>query len=555
MKRKIFGSMVLISLITIILTAAAFSVLLYQQLENDMERELKNQMALVMTGYGESGIVYLQEIRGEDRNSRITLIAPSGKVLYDNRAIPSEMENHKDRLEVKAAFETGKGAGVRNSDTLGSQFFYLAQKTDDGNVLRLSIRTDSIRTSMGESVIFLVGILLLIGVLAMVFSRMQTRRIIQPINDIDLEHPEGEKLYEELFPLVSRIHNLNQSIQDKMKELSARTDNFNRITSHMEEGLIILDRAGKIVTINRSAARFFEVDEDNLPGKHFSVANRNLKLLESVEKTLKGQHQEEIIEDRDRQYQMRATPVFQEEEVSGGILMLYDVTEKRRADNLRREFTANVSHELKTPLTSILGYAEILSNRMAEGADAIEFSGRIQEEAKDLLSMIEDIIRLSELDEGNIRIPMERVNLLKEAEKVAERLRPTAALRGIEIKVAGEEAFVQGIPTLLEEMLVNLIDNSIKYNVEEGEITARIQKNKDKVVLEVADTGIGIPLEDQERIFERFYRVDKSHSKNISGTGLGLSIVKHIAAYHKATLILESQVGKGTTIRIEFQAD
>ncbi len=555
MKRKIFGSMVLISLITIILTAAAFSVLLYQQLENDMERELKNQMALVMTGYGESGIVYLQEIRGEDRNSRITLIAPSGKVLYDNRAIPSEMENHKDRLEVKAAFETGKGEGVRNSDTLGSQFFYLAQKTDDGNVLRLSIRTDSIRTSMGESVIFLVGILLLIGVLAMVFSRMQTRRIIQPINDIDLEHPEGEKLYEELFPLVSRIHNLNQSVQDKMRELSARTDNFNRITSHMEEGLIILDRAGKIITINRSAARFFEVEEDNLPGKHFSVANRNLKLLESVEKALKGQHQEEIIEDRDRQYQLRATPVFQEEEVSGGILMLYDVTEKRRADNLRREFTANVSHELKTPLTSILGYAEILSNRMAEGADAIEFAGRIQGEAKDLLSMIEDIIRLSELDEGNIRIPMERVNLLKEAERVAERLRPTAALRGIEIKVAGEEAFVQGIPTLLEEMLVNLMDNSIKYNVEEGEITARIQKNKDKVVLEVADTGIGIPLEDQERIFERFYRVDKSHSKNISGTGLGLSIVKHIAAYHKAALSLESQVGKGTTIRIEFQAD
>jgi two-component system phosphate regulon sensor histidine kinase PhoR len=555
MKRKIFGSMVLISVITIILTAAAFSVLLYQQLENDMERELKNQMALVMTGYGESGIVYLQEIRGEDRNSRITLIAPSGKVLYDNRAIPSEMENHKDRLEVKAAFEIGKGEGVRNSDTLGSQFFYLAQKTDDGNVLRLSIRTDSIRTSMGESVIFLVGILLLIGVLAMVFSRMQTRRIIQPINDIDLEHPEGEKLYEELFPLVSRIHNLNQSVQDKMRELSARTDNFNRITSHMEEGLIILDRAGKIITINRSAARFFEVEEDNLPGKHFSVANRNLKLLESVEKALKGQHQEEIIEDRDRQYQLRATPVFQEEEVSGGILMLYDVTEKRRADNLRREFTANVSHELKTPLTSILGYAEILSNRMAVGADAIEFAGRIQGEAKDLLSMIEDIIRLSELDEGNIRIPMERVNLLKEAERVAERLRPMAALRGIPIEVIGEEAFVQGIPTLLEEMLVNLMDNSIKYNVEEGEITARIQKNKDKVVLEVADTGIGIPLEDQERIFERFYRVDKSHSKNISGTGLGLSIVKHIAAYHKAALSLESQVGKGTTIRIEFQAD
>jgi two-component system phosphate regulon sensor histidine kinase PhoR len=555
MKRKIFGSMVLLSVITVLLATAAFSGLLYQQLEKDMERELKNQMALAITGYEQAGASYLEGVRGEDRNSRITLIAPSGEVLYDNRANAAQMENHGDRPEIIAAFEVGRGEGVRNSDTLGSQLFYLAQRTEDGNVLRLSIRTDSIRTSMGESVILLAGIVLLIVILALVLSGIQTRRIIRPINDMDLEYPEGTKLYEELSPLVFRIHKLNQAVQEKIRELSARTDDFNNITSHMEEGLIILDRDGKIVTINRSAARAFETEEENLPGKHFSVVSRNLKLLEGVEKTLKGQPQEEIIEDRDKSYQLRSTPVFLEGDVSGGILMLFDVTEKRRAENLRREFTANVSHELKTPLTAILGYAEILKNRMAEGEDAVDFAGRIHEEAGSLLTMIEDIIRLSQLDEGNIRIPMERVDLLEEAQKAADRLRSAAVLRGIQLEVAGDQAFIQGIPVMLEELLVNLLDNAIKYNVEKGRVNLRILKKEDKVILEVADTGIGIPEEHQERIFERFYRVDKSHSKNTGGTGLGLSIVKHIASYHKACLKLESRSGKGTTIRIEFQAD
>lgn len=555
MKRKIFGSMVLLSVITVLLATTAFSVLFYQQLEKNMERGLKNQMALALAGYEAAGVPYLERIHGEDRNSRITLIAPSGEVLYDNRATASQMENHGDRPEVKAAFETGRGEGVRNSDTIGSQLFYLAQQTEDGNVLRLSIRTDSVRTSMGESVVLLAGILVLIGVLALVLSGYQTRRIIRPINDVDLEYPEGSKLYEELSPLIFRIHKLNQSVQEKIKELSARTDDFNNITSHMEEGLIILDREGKIVTINRSGARFFEAEEGKLPGKHISVASRNLKLLDGVERTLLGYSQEEIIEDRDKSYQFRSTPVFQDGEVTGGILMLYDVTDKRRADNLRREFTANVSHELKTPLTAILGYAEILKNRMAEGEDAVDFAGRIHEEAGALLSMIEDIIRLSQLDEGNIRIPMERVDLLSEAENAADRLRSAAALRGIGLTVEGEQAFVQGIPVMLEELLVNLLDNAIKYNVEKGRVDLRIHKNQDKVILEVADTGIGIPEDHQERIFERFYRVDKSHSKNTGGTGLGLSIVKHIAAYHKAALSLESKVGKGTIIRIEFQAD
>lgn len=555
MKRKIFGSMVLLSVITVLLAMAAFSALLYQQLEKDMERELKNQMALALSGYEQGGAPFLEGVRGEDRNSRITLIAPSGEVLYDNRANADQMENHGDRPEVIGAFETGRGEGVRNSDTLGSQLFYLAQRTEDGNVLRLSIRTESIRTSMGESLILLAGIVLLIVILALVLSGFQTRRIIRPINDMDLEYPEGAKLYDELSPLIFRIHKLNQSVQEKMKELSARTDDFNSITSHMEEGLVILDREGKIVTINRSGARAFEAEEEHLPGKHFSVVSRNLQLLEGVEKTLKGQPQEEIIEDRDKSYQLRSTPVMKDGQVSGGILMIFDVTEKRRAENLRREFTANVSHELKTPLTAILGYAEILKNRMAEGEDAVDFAGRIHEEAGSLLTMIEDIIRLSQLDEGNIQIPMERVDLLEEAEVAADRLRSAAVLRGVTLEVTGEQAFIQGIPVMLEELLVNLLDNAIKYNVEQGRVALRIHKKQDKVILIVEDTGIGIPQEHQERIFERFYRVDKSHSKNTGGTGLGLSIVKHIAAYHKAGLKLESQVGKGTTISIEFQAD
>jgi two-component system phosphate regulon sensor histidine kinase PhoR len=322
----------------------------------------------------------------------------------------------------------------------------------------------------------------------------------------------------------------------------------------MEEGLIILNETGKIVTINQSGANFFNVDEKELIGKHFSVASRNLKLLDAVEGALRGEAQEETFEEHGRSFQFRATPVLQDGVVAGGVLMVFDVTEKRKTEMIRREFSANVSHELKTPLTAILGYAEILKNRMAEGEDAVDFAGRIHDEARGLLTLIEDIIRLSQLDEGNLRMPMETVDLMTLAREVTDRLLSTAAGRGLQLELTGESGMVKAIPSMLEELLMNLVDNAIKYNMSGGRVTVEIRRENGKIILEVADTGIGIPKEHQERIFERFYRVDKSHSKSTGGTGLGLSIVKHIAEFHQAVLSLESEEGKGTKIRIEFQA-
>lgn len=555
MKKKILSSMILLSIITILLATILFSTLMHQQIKESMKVELKNQMAFITAGYRDGGVEYLKEIRGENRNTRITLIDSQGVVLYDNRAEASEMENHGDRPEVQAAMNTGRGEATRDSDTIGSQLFYRAERLDDTNILRLSVKTEIVWDAMIEGIPLMAGAVIFIILLTFLFSRIQTRRIIKPINEINLEDPKSQAIYDELSPLVLRIHRLNQSVEDKMKELSERTDSFASITAHMEEGLIILNETGKIVTINQSGANFFNVNEKELIGKHFSVASRNLKLSHAVEDALKGEAQEETFEEHGKSFQLRATPVLQDGAVSGGVLMIFDVTEKRKTEMIRREFSANVSHELKTPLTAILGYAEILKNRMAEGDDAVDFAGRIHDEAKGLLTLIEDIIRLSQLDEGNIRMPMETVDLMSLAREVTDRLLSTAAGRGLQLALTGESGMVQGIPSMLEELLVNLVDNAIKYNIPGGRVDVGIYKDNHKIILEVADTGIGIPKEHQERIFERFYRVDKSHSKNTGGTGLGLSIVKHIAEFHQAILSLESEEGKGTKIRIEFQAD
>lgn len=554
MKRKIFGSMILLSIITIFLATAMFSTLIHEQMEESMMDEIRSQMAFVTAGYRDGGMEYLQEIRKENQNTRITLIDMQGVVLYDNRAVAAEMENHKDRPEVQSAMKNGQGESIRNSDTVGSQLFYLAEKLEDGNILRLSIQTEIVWAAMKASLGPIIGIAFLIILLALIFSKIQTRRIIKPINEIDLEHPLGEQVYDELAPLIFKINKLNHSVQEKMKELSERTDSFTSITAHMEEGLIILDKSGKIVTINQSGAIFFHSREEELIGRHFSVASRNLKLIEAVELAMKGDAQEENFEERGKNFQFRATPVLQEGEVTGGILMIFDVTEKRKTEMMRREFTANVSHELKTPLTAILGYAEMLKNRMAEGEDAVDFAGRIHGEARGLLFLIEDIIRLSQMDEGIVRMPMETVNLMALASVVKDRLHSSAARKNIQLEVIGNSEMVQGVPSMLEELLMNLVDNGIKYNTDGGKVTIRIWKEQGKIFLEVEDTGIGIPKEHQERIFERFYRVDKSHSKNTGGTGLGLSIVKHIAEYHHASLRLVSEAGKGTNVLVEFQA-
>lgn len=552
MKRKIFSSMLLLSLITLLLTVALLSIVLYQQLAEDMRRELKNQAAYVSAGYYEGDMEYLEAIRGADRQSRITLIDQDGTVLFDNRADAATMENHRDRPEIAEAFAEGQGEAVRLSDTVGTQSFYFAKRLTDGRVLRVSSNSDSVTDALTNSSVGIAMILILVICMAILLARFQTRRIVKPINEIDLEQPMNNKVYDELAPLLIRIHHLHDSVEEQMQELAERTRHFSEITESMEEGLVILDENGHVVTANPSALVFLESGDGEYIGKHFSTINRSLTLRTAVGAALLSNSNEAVMTAGNRSFQLRANPVTKYGKVSGVILLLLDVTEKQRSEVQRREFTANVSHELKTPLTAISGYAELLKNRMVPGDEAADFAGRIFEEASDLIALVEDVIRLSQLDERSIPEPMEEVDLLMAAKSVMARLASKAKQTNIELTVDGSGGVILAVPHLIEELLINLCDNGIKYNKDGGRVDISVEQFPAGIRLTVADTGIGIPAEHQERIFERFYRVDQSHSKETGGTGLGLSIVKHIAAYHKASIELTSRVGQGTSISVTF---
>jgi two-component system phosphate regulon sensor histidine kinase PhoR len=528
------------------------SIVLYQQLSEDMKRELKNQAAYVSAGYYEGDMEYLEAIRGADRESRITLIDRDGTVLFDNRADVTTMDNHRDRPEIAEAFAEGRGETIRLSDTVGTQAFYLAVRLNDGRVLRVSSSTHSVTAAMTNSSVVIAMILILVICLAIFLARFQTRRIVKPINEIDLEQPMNNKVYDELAPLLIRIHHLHDSVEEQMLELAERTRHFSEITESMEEGLVILDESGQVVTANPSALVFLESGDGEYIGKHFSTMNRSLTLRTAVESALQGSSSEAVMTAGNRSFQLRANPVTKYGKVSGVILLLLDVTEKQRSEIQRREFTANVSHELKTPLTAISGYAELLKNRMVPGDEAADFAGRIFEEASGLIALVEDVIRLSQLDERSIPEPMEDVDLMMAANSVATRLASKAKQANIEMTVDGSGGVILAVPHLIEELLINLCDNGIKYNKEGGKVTISVEQLSTGIRLTVSDTGIGIPTEHQERIFERFYRVDQSHSKDTGGTGLGLSIVKHIAAYHKASIDLTSRLGHGTSISVTF---
>lgn len=552
MKRKIFSSLLLLSLITLFLSVALLSIVLYQQLAEDMRRELRNQAAYVSAGYYEGDMEYLEAIRGANRESRITLIDQYGTVLFDNRADVATMDNHRDRSEIAEAFAEGQGESIRMSDTVGTQSFYFAIRLIDGRVLRVSSNSDSVTEALTNSSVVIAMILILVICMAILLARFQTRRIVKPINEIDLEQPMNNKVYDELAPLLIKIQHLHDSVEKQMQEQAERTRHFSEITENMEEGLVILDENGHVVTANPSALVFLESGVGEYIGKHFSTINRSLTLRTAVGSALLSNSNEAVMTAGNRSFQLRANPVTKYGKVSGVILLLLDVTEKQRSETQRREFTANVSHELKTPLTAISGYAELLKNRMVPGDEAADFAGRIFEEASGLIALVEDVIRLSQLDERSIPEPMEEVDLLMAANSVMARLASKAKQTNIELTVDGSGGVILAVPHLIEELLINLCDNGIKYNKEGGKVGISVEQFPAGIRLTVADTGIGIPAEHRERIFERFYRVDQSHSKETGGTGLGLSIVKHIAAYHKASIELTSRVGQGTSISVTF---
>jgi two-component system phosphate regulon sensor histidine kinase PhoR len=551
MKRKIFTSMLLLALVTVLLSVTLLAMAMHQQRSEDMRREMNNQTAYIAAGIAAGGTGYLSEIEGAHQDSRITLIAPDGKVTFDNRVPLAQLDNHSDRPEVIDALQYGAGEAVRMSNTLGSQTYYHAIRLDDGTILRISSKTDSILTTIADSyLILLLNMLLVLG-LALFIAGWQTKRIVQPINSLDLEHPIDNEIYDELSPLLIRIHRQNAYIENQMKELQKEQEQFLKITENMEEGLVITDERGYLISVNQSALRFLDAGQDVL-GRHFSSLNRSQPLERAVNSALKGSFTEEGFVLNGRHYQFRATPVYEEEKVRGAIILILDITEKQKAENMRREFTANVSHELKTPLTAISGFAELIKDNMVRQEDIPSFAAKIHDEAIRMVALVEDIIRLSQLDEKNMSFTTGAIDLLEMSMKVAARLSSLAEIKGVDLAVSGQNASIQGVPQLIEELVSNLVENAIKYNKEAGEVSVQVTDSANSVTLSVADTGIGIPPEHQARIFERFYRVDKSHSKETGGTGLGLAIVKHIANYHNAEIKLESHIDQGTKAMVIF---
>ena len=544
MTSKIFRSTVLVAVIVLLCSLGVVMGVLHNHFTQVQVEQLKDELSLAVTGTEQYGNAFLENVEAD--RFRVTWVDTDGTVLFDTQADQTIMENHADREEIREAMETGFGSAVRTSATMTEQTYYEAQKLKDGTVLRISTNQESALSLMIGMIwpIILIAVLS-IGLSALLARRM-ARRIVEPLNKLDLEQPLKNEVYEEISPLLHRIHRQHNQIQMQVEKMKRKADEFNQITASMQEGLVLLDSYGKIVSINPAAQKLFETGGDCI-GRDFLMIDRTRAMRSAVNDALdKGRAYAR--ENRNgRDYQFDLSCIKSDDMVIGAVILAFDITERLNSEQMRREFSANVSHELKTPLQGIIGSAELLESGMVKPEDTPRFVGHIRKEAARLVNLIEDIIRLSQLDEG-VELPTEKVDMLALAEDVKEILDTSAAEMNVRVDVTGAGFAVMGVRRMLQEIIYNLCDNAIKYNVPGGSVTIHAENNR----LVVSDTGIGIPAEHKDRIFERFYRVDKSHSKASGGTGLGLSIVKHAAAYHKAEIGLESTPGKGTTITIQF---
>lgn len=550
MTAKIFRNSMAVGISVFLLSVALFMGVLYQYFGNQLTDELENEAWLVARGVELRGIEYLE---GLNSSSRITWVDQDGTVLYDNMADPATMENHADRAEIRDAMRGSQGTAVRDSSTLAEKTFYVARRLEDGTVIRLASAQYTIVVLLLSMLQPLMIILVVALILAAVLAHRLSKGIIQPILDLDLEHPEDCDTYDELAPLLTRIRRQNDTIRRQMDLLRQRQQEFAALTENMSEGFVLLDRKGHILSYNSGALRLLgtiaPAEEANVLTLDRSEAFRRV-----VEQVLAGNRNQGRLERGGRCVQVMADPVSHDGQVAGAVLVLVDVTEREQGEQMRREFTANVSHELKTPLTAISGMAEIIKNGMVEPEDIIGFAGDIYKESQRLIALVEDIIHLSRLDEGTPNLQREEVDLLELARSVEQRIEPLAKKAGVTLTVAGAPFRVHGVRAVLDEMVYNLCDNAVKYNRPGGTVAVSVSPSPGGKGGEVtvSDTGIGIPAQDQERVFERFYRVDKSHSKEIGGTGLGLSIVKHGAALHDAQVELTSTLGQGTSVKLVF---
>ena len=550
MTKRIFRATLLVGVAVLIASLALVMGVLYSYFGRVQESQLRDELSLAAVGVEKNGTDYLRAL--QSHQYRITWVRADGTVVYDTQVDAETMENHAQRQEIQQALAAGEGESSRYSSTLLQKTVYYAQRLPDGTVLRLS----AVRVTAGVLVLNMLQPILLVLAAALILSGVLAgrlaRRITEPLNRLDLEHPLENDTYEELAPLLRRMEHQRRQIDRQMGELRQRSEEFDQITGSMNEGLVLLDEAGAILSINPAARRLLDADGDCV-GQDFLTVDRDVTMSDALRQAAEQGHSEFRGERNGREYQFDVTRIQTEGRTAGTVLLVFDVTERAFAERNRREFTANVSHELKTPLQGIIGSAELLENGMVKQEDVPRFVGHIRAEAQRLVTLIGDIIRLSQLDEGE-PMPTEPVELLAVAREVAENLRSAAETRNVTVEVTGTPATVSGVRRLLYEIVLNLCDNAIKYNTEGGRVEMEVAQDGGTAAVTVRDTGIGIPPEHQSRVFERFYRVDKSHSKASGGTGLGLSIVKHAVQYHHGVIQLKSEVGKGTEIRVTFPA-
>ena len=549
MTKRIYKSICAAALGVFVVTMLLIMGVLYNYFSSVQQKQLRSQTALAVQGAEQLGMDYFEGL--DDEDVRITWIAANGEVLYDSASDSEAMENHLQREEIQSALATGFGESARYSPTMMKQYLYCAQKLSDGTVLRLSVSHNSVWVLLLGMLQPILIVIAVAAVLSFLLASRLSKRIVDPMNKLNLDEPLENEGYDELSPLLRRIYSQQQHLKDQQATLTQKQNELEAIVGHLEEGMILLDKSCKVITANQAALRLLDARATNIAGLDLLMLSRNLPLAEAVREAMGGRSATRKTELHGRTIQIQAAAVGKQDEMSGVAVVLFDITQSEQAEQRRREFTANVSHELKTPLQSISGYSELLMRGMAKDEDIQPFAQRIYGETQRLIQLVEDIINLSQLDEGS-GYQWQQVNLYAIAAEVTGSLEHCAEEKQVRLALEGGDATLRGVPELLRGIVYNLTDNAIKYNRTGGSVTVTVAQEKDAVVLTVNDTGIGIPEEERDRIFERFYRVDKSRSKEVGGTGLGLSIVKHAAFLHKAAIDVTSQLGAGTSIQVRF---
>lgn len=549
MKKGIFKSICIAAGAVFLATMVIILGALYKYFSSTQQSQLKAQTVLAAQGVEHEGIAYFEDYSSD--NTRITWVAKDGSVLYDSESNADSMENHSNRSEIKQAFKEGYGESSRYSSTLIKRQIYSAKLLSDGTVIRLSsshLTIPSLLLIMYQPIIL---VIIIACIIAFALASKLSKKIVKPLNELDLDNPGENKEYEELKPLICRISNQQTQLKRQSSELRRKQEEFIAATANMNEGLVLLNESGIILSINKTATSLLSISSYCI-GKDILLLNHSLELQELLRKAKNGEHSDMTMNISGLDYQVNASPVITDDSVTGIVILIFDVTEKEKAEKMRREFTANVSHELRTPLQSISGYAELLKNGMVKGEDTNRFYENIYSESQRMIALVEDIIGLSRLDEGAIEDKREEIDLFELAKETVRILTPSAQEKNVSLTVSGDSAVLVGVPELLNSTIYNLTDNAIKYNRENGSVSVKVENTADEIIMSVSDTGIGIPDEEKGRIFERFYRVDKSHSKSMGGTGLGLSIVKHAAKIHNARIELNSVIDGGTTVDVIF---